>query len=100
VPGAIALVVIAAIAVVIDLAGLQSHTPHVLVGREIATEISQQVQAIQGLSTPPQVLCPSREPLRAGLVFECNLLRSGRGAERIRVTETSKAGNFHIQLLG
>jgi hypothetical protein len=106
VPGAIALIVLAAIALVIDVAGLQSHTPHTLVGTEVATSISQILQenqtlkATQGEGSRPQVRCPAREPLRAGLVFDCSLLRPGRPAERIRVTEGSKGGDFHIQLLG
>jgi hypothetical protein len=100
VPGAIALVVLGVIALVIDVAGLQSHTPSTLVGTEIATDVSQAVQASQNLGSPPQVHCPAREPLRAGLVFECTLLRPGRAAEGVRVTEESKGGDFHIQLLG
>ena len=99
VPGIIALLVLAVIAVVIDVAGLQSHTPTTLAGSQIAQDVSEALQAAQQHATSPDVRCPAEEPLRVGLVFDCTLLRSGRPPETIRVTERTKSGTLHIQPL-
>jgi hypothetical protein len=98
VPGIIALAACAIIAVVIDVAGLQSHTPTTLVGSQVAQDVSNTLQ-YQGLGSSPDVRCPAKEPLRVGLVFDCTLVRSGRPAETIRVTVRSKSGGLHIQPL-
>jgi hypothetical protein len=96
VPGVIALVVCAALAVVIDLVGLQSHTPTTLVGSEIATDISQAIQSSRGDTSPPEVRCPASEPMRAGTAFDCTLLQAGRPPTPIRVSETGSTGGFHF----
>jgi hypothetical protein len=95
-PGTIALVVCAAIAVVIDLAGIQSHTPTTLAGHQIESLVSQSLQAQHPQRNPPQVRCPASEPLRAGLAFDCSLVQGGRPAGTIRVTELSGAGALHV----
>jgi hypothetical protein len=98
-PGLIALFVCAAVAIVFDLTGLQSHNPKRLAGSEVETFLAQAVQAGHPQSSPPQVHCPGSEPLRAGVVFSCTMTRTGRGPATIRVTETSSAGVFHYKVL-
>jgi hypothetical protein len=96
-PGTIALVVCAAIATVIDVTGIQSHTPSSLPGSQVATFLSQSLQYTHPQATPPQVRCPADEPLRAGLSFRCVLVRPGHPDADILVTETSAHGTFRYQ---
>ncbi len=93
-PGTIALVVCAVIAIAIDVAGLQSHTPSSLPGRQVEAFISQGLQYAHPQASPPQVRCPADEPLRAGYAFDCVLVTAGRTPATIRVTETSARGTF------
>jgi hypothetical protein len=96
-PGTIALVVCAVIAVVIDLAGIQSRTPSSLAGRQVEAYLSQSLQYLHPQAAPPQVRCPANEPLRAGLSFDCSLLAAGRPPATIVVTETSASGTFRYR---
>lgn len=98
VPGLIALVVLAAIAVVVNFVGLQSRTPRTLAGSEAATLISQQLQAAHQEATPPDVTCPASEPLRAGVVFRCVLHRTGQPPVGLRVTELA-GGTLSVRQL-
>ena len=93
VPGLIALAVLALIAVVIDVVGLEHPTPRTLAGPDVATLIAQDMQTRTGASQPPQISCPASEPVRAGLRFACHL-QSGRGSRTIEVRETSAQGAF------
>jgi hypothetical protein len=94
VPGIIALVVLAVIALVIDVTALQSHSPSSIVGQEVEQDISSWAQAQEGLSSPV-ASCPAHEPKRDGAVFYCTLTASGR-TRTVRVTELSPAV-FHLQ---
>jgi hypothetical protein len=87
-------VVCAGIALVIDLAGIQSHTPSSLPGSQIATFLSQSLQYSHPQAAPPQVRCPADEPLRDGFSFDCVLVRADRPDATIAVTETSAHGTF------
>src|ERR1700722_10017793 len=91
VPGIIALGVCAALGVIIDVAGLQSHTASHLAGADVEVLVSQSLQAATGQHSPPQVRCPAEEPRRAGVTFDCTLLRAGRPPAVITVTETSSS---------
>ncbi|HET9691778.1 MAG TPA: DUF4333 domain-containing protein [Acidimicrobiales bacterium] len=92
VPGSIALVVLAVLAVVIDLVGLTHRTPDTLAGPDVATRIAQGIQAGAGDHRLPQVSCPTSEPARAGVRFTCAELPPGGGAPiTIQVTETGAA---------
>ncbi len=93
VPGLIALAVLAVIAVAIDVIGLQPSTPTTLAGPDVATLIAQGMQARSGASQPPQIRCPSAEPVRAGVQFTCQLDAVG-GARTILVQETTGQGTF------
>jgi hypothetical protein len=92
-PGTIALFVCAAIAVVIDLAGLQTHTPHVLAGQDVEQYLQENLQTT---SSPPAVHCPADEPLRTGLTFTCIVTPTGGTARAVRITEISDNGSFRI----
>ena len=96
IPGIIALVVCAAIAIVIDLAGFQTHSPTTLSGHEVDSLVSQSLQATHPQRNPPQVRCPATEPLRAGLTFNCTLVENGRTSGTIHVTETTAQGTLHF----
>jgi hypothetical protein len=95
VPGAIALVALAAIAAVVNFTGLEHHDPTTLAGPDVATYIAQGIQAGAGDHTLPQVRCPADEPVRAGLRFTCTEQGSARSAPRVVVvTETNGSGTF------
>jgi hypothetical protein len=96
VPGIIALVVVALIALVIDVTALQSHSPSTLVGAEVEQSIAQWAQAQKGMSAPV-AQCPAHEPKRTGAVFYCTVTSAGR-THRVKVTETSPA-IFRLQLV-
>ncbi|HLI00535.1 MAG TPA: DUF4333 domain-containing protein [Acidimicrobiales bacterium] len=98
-PGAIALVVLAAIAVVIDVAGLQSRVPRTLNGAATAQQVAQAIETRQGLTSAPSVHCPASEPVRAGLVFYCTLDREGHARQWVRISEYSNAGDYHVAVL-
>ncbi len=98
VPGLIALIVCAGLAALIDVTVLQSHTPSRLVGSEVATQLAQAIQADRSEAQPPVIHCPPSEPLRAGRVFYCTLVRPGHNDAVIKVTEASTAGQFHFAL--
>jgi hypothetical protein len=96
VPGIIALVVLAVIALVIDVTALQSHSPSTLVGQEVEQYIASWAQAQEGLSSPV-ASCPAHEPRRNGAVFYCTVTASGR-TRRVQVTELSPAV-FHLRFV-
>ena len=85
--------VLALIAIVINFTALTHHDPAKLVGPDVATRLSQAIQAQEGTSTPPQVECPGTEPVRNGYTFTCTLIRGGH-RQVIRVHETSDQGRF------
>ena len=99
VPGIIALVVLAALAVIINYAGLSHPSPHTLSGSDAATLISQGLQSDQGASSPPQISCPAREPIRAGVTFRCTWHRPGGTLTPVEVTETDGTGNLRFRTL-
>lgn len=94
-PGIIALVVLVAISVVFALVALRSYAPRVLSGSQVSQSLSEYLQTG---ATPPTVRCPSTEPMRAGLVFDCKVLRPGQRPRTVQVTEES-AESFHYRLL-
>jgi hypothetical protein len=96
VPGVIALVVLAVIALVIDVAGLQSHSPRSFSAEDVEQDITSWAQSQMGL-TNPSATCPGSEPKRTGTVFYCSLTASGR-TRRVQVTELSTA-TFHLQFV-
>ncbi len=99
-PGAIALVVLAIIAAVINAAGLQHHSPRTLAGPDVATYIAQGIQAGPGRHTLPEVRCPASEPVRTGVRFTCTEQASRAAPVRtVVVTETNGSGTFTWRLL-
>lgn len=98
-PGAIALVVLAAIAVVIDVAGLQSRVPRTLNGASTAQQVADAIESQQALTSPPSVHCPASEPVRAGVVFYCTLDRKGTPRRWVRISEYSDAGDYHLAVV-
>ncbi|MHB1535626.1 MAG: DUF4333 domain-containing protein [Acidimicrobiales bacterium] len=98
VPGLIALVFLVGAAVLINYTALSHHVSRRLNGPDVATLISQGLQAQLGARVPPQVSCPAHEPLRAGLTFECVLDRHGRRSA-VQVTETNRAGQLSFRTL-
>jgi len=51
------------------------------------------------VTTPPTVACPTREPLRSGLVFDCTL-DGGTGPVVVTVTEQGDQGRFSVRVGG
>ena len=74
VPGLIALAFLAALALVINWAGLSHPRPRTLSRSDAQTLLSQALQVQLGDASPPQVRCPGAEPVRAGWRFTCHLL--------------------------
>jgi hypothetical protein len=100
-PGTIALVVLAVLAVVIEVTGQQSRTPSTLTGTDVATGIAEaiQVSSRPAEADPPDVRCPAQEPERRGLVFDCTLVAPGHPTRTIRVTETSSSGLYRYEVV-
>lgn len=99
VPGIIALVVLAAIALVVNFVGLSHRSPHTLSRSDAATLISQGLQAQRGGSGRPQVSCPADEPVRPGVRFECTLHHPNGSTQPIQVTETDGSGDLRFTVL-
>ena len=70
-PGAIALGALLLIGGAVGAGDLAHPAPHTLSGPDMAAEISLGIETAQGLSQPPPVSCPAREPVRDGLQFTC-----------------------------
>lgn len=98
VPGLIALAVLAVLAVLIDVIGLQHHAPRVLAGPDVATLIAQDMQTRDASRQPPQIRCPTSEPVRVGLRFTCEV-ENPSGNRTVRVEVTSSQGTFTWQEL-
>jgi len=88
--GAVALGVVVVIGVLINFFLLQRHTGSTVDGHEIAQELSQAIQARTGVSTPPQVVCPSSLP-ESEPNFDCTL---EKGAGRVIVEVHRSGGSF------
>ena len=96
-PGAIALTALLAIGVFFVGAGdLQHPAAKELSGPDIASQIALAIQAQQNSATAPTVTCPSREPVRDGLRFECTL--HGRTTRTLYVTEADGRGRISWSL--
>lgn len=91
-PGAIALAALIGLAAVINAVGQTHLSPRTLAGPDVATYITQGLQA-SGDRRGPVVRCPASEPVRAGLVFACTLREAG-ATRAVRVTETDGSGTF------
>ncbi|HLH47318.1 MAG TPA: hypothetical protein VKV25_09170 [Acidimicrobiales bacterium] len=100
-PGTIALTVLAAGAALFAVVGLQTHYPGHLAGPEVASQIGVDIQtrSARAEALPPTVRCPAREPVRAGYVFHCTLVRGGRATRTITVTEGG-GGSYRYALAG
>lgn len=91
----IAFGVLLLMAVAANYVMFQHRVPDTLNGADTARLVAEDLQARRGLSTPPDVTCPSREPLRAGVSFTCDLTGPG-GPETLRVTETNGRGRLVV----
>lgn len=100
IPGLIALAALLAIGFIFGAGGDLTHpSPHVLSGRDVAGQIALGIQAEKRMASPPSVDCPSSEPIKAGLVFQCSvtgLPSSPTGA--VGVTEIDNRGHLRWQL--
>jgi len=88
--GAVALGVVVVIGVLINFFLLQRHTGATVDGHEIAQELSQAIQAKTGVSSPPQVACPSALP-KSEANFNCTLVK---GPQRVLVQVHRSGGSF------
>jgi hypothetical protein len=98
--GLVALGVVAVIGVLINFLLLQHRSPGVLDGQVVAQGISQALQydADGHSPVPPAVRCPTSEPLRTGLRFDCTL--GGSRPRTIVVTESNAIGSYTFRLAG
>ena len=100
VPGIIALAALLAIGIVFGAGADLTHpAPHALAGRDVANQVALGIQAEKGLARAPSLNCPSTEPIRAGLTFECTAagLPSTPSA-RVVVTEIDNRGHLRWRL--
>jgi hypothetical protein len=94
-PGVIALGALIVIGLSVGAGDLEHPAPTTLDGSEIAAQIALGVQAQENASHPPTVTCPAREPVRAGVRFQCHL---GRPGPTVYVTEVDGRGRVHWSL--
>ncbi len=92
-PGLIALTFLILAALVINFVGLRHTDPRMLHGRDVETQLAENLQAVGGSAQPPEVSCPSSEPVRKGLVFTC-VVHRGSGLSTLVVTETDNRGAY------
>lgn len=97
VPGLIALTVLVMIGLIFG-AGDLSHPAYTSInGPDIELQISQAMQVEQNTGTAPEISCPRREPVRAGLTFDCSA-RTPTGQEVVHVTEIDNRGAIRWSL--
>lgn len=101
VPGVIALAALLAIGIIFGAGADLTHpSPHSLSGRDISSQIELGIQTEKGLTNLPTVTCPSSEPVKAGLSFECSVTGLPRaGASNVEVTEVDGRGHLRWQLV-
>lgn len=97
VPGIIALVALLAIGLAAGAGDLDHAAPSVLEGSDVATQIALAVEVQQHRSSQPAVSCPSQEPVRAGLGFQCTIVL-GAATYPIRVVEVDGRGRVQWQI--
>lgn len=95
-PGAIALVALLVIGLLWGAGDLEHPAAKELDGPDTASQIALGIQAQQNLERAPVVSCPPREPVRAGLVFDCTLV--GSPPRAIHVTEIDSRGEVRWSL--
>jgi hypothetical protein len=79
-------------------AGDMSHSaPKTLYGPDVASEIALGIEVQQGITVPPAVSCPRREPVKIGWSFSCKTMLSGR-SETVAVVEVDGRGHLRWQL--
>ena len=101
VPGLIALAALLAIGIIFGAGADLTHpSPHSLSGRDISAQIELGIQTEKGLTNLPAVTCPSSEPVKAGLSFECSVtgVRTA-GTSNVEVTEVDGRGHLRWQLV-
>ncbi|MDQ2727799.1 MAG: DUF4333 domain-containing protein [Actinomycetota bacterium] len=99
IPGLIALAVLLAGGAFASAGGLSHASPTRLDGAHVGTLIAQNYQNNHQLESPPPVECPNNEPVAAGHLFVCHLLRTKGGPLRVEVTETG-GGQVTYQVTG
>lgn len=97
--GLVALAVVVVLGVLLNFFLLAPRAPGALDGPVVAQGIERALQfnANGQEATPPTVVCPTREPRRAGLTFTCHLRRGG-GSTPVVVRETNAAGSFTFKV--
>ena len=100
VPGMIALGALLAIGIVVGAGADLTHpSPHSLDGNDVASQVALGVQAEKLLEHPPEVHCPSSEPVRTGLTFHCTVTALGSDPSRVvEVTEIDGRGHLRWRL--
>ena len=96
-PGLIALAARVTIGLIFG-AGDLSHPAYTSInGPDIEQQIAQAMQVEQNIGTAPEVTCPRREPVRAGLTFDCTA-RTPTGEQVVHVTEIDSRGEIRWSL--
>lgn len=98
VPGVIALVALVVLGVILGAGDLAHPADRTVDGPDIAQQISQGMQALNGSGDTPDVTCPAREPVREGLRFECSVTGAGYRDQTVYVVETDNRGEVRWSL--
>ena len=100
IPGLIALAALLAIGIVFGAGADLTHPgPDRLSGRDVSAQLALGIQSQQGISTAPLVSCPSSEPVKAGVAFECRVTGlPSRPAQKVEVTEIDGSGHLRWKL--
>jgi Domain of unknown function (DUF4333) len=93
IPALIAMAVLLAIGLAFGAGDLDHRSPSTLAGSEITQYLAQGIQAKEGTHTPPDVRCPDREPVRAGLRFVCTVTEAGT-SRPVHVVEIDRRGTL------
>ncbi len=96
-PGTIALTFLVIIAVAVGAGDLDHTAPRTLHGPDVASEIALGIQTQEAMSNAPVVSCPTSEPVRSGLRFECSEVVSGETTV-VDVVEIDGRGRLRWQL--
>jgi hypothetical protein len=97
-PGLIALGFLVGLGALFGAGDLAHPAARNIYGSDIAQQIAEGLQAQQGSASLPTVSCPAREPVQAGLRFECRWSTSGGGRRPVFVTETDSRGEVRWSL--
>lgn len=95
-PGVIALLALLGLGLFVGAGDLDHRAPTSLDGTAIASQISLAIQADQNSASAPSIICPAKEPVRAGLQFDCTL--GGHPSKTVRVTEVDSRGRVQWSL--